>query len=62
MWSTICSGCTLEQLKVGGKLVIPIGEGGVQRMKLITKVSEQEFETKDYGDFSFVPMLENKAR
>ena len=52
----------LEQLKVGGKLVIPIGEGGVQRMKLITKVSEQEFETKDYGDFSFVPMLENKAR
>ena len=52
----------LEQLKVGGKLVIPIGEGGIQRMKLITKVSEQEFETKDYGDFSFVPMLENKAR
>ena len=52
----------VEQLKVGGKLVVPIGEGSVQRMKLITKISEDEFETKDYGDFSFVPMLENKAR
>jgi protein-L-isoaspartate(D-aspartate) O-methyltransferase len=52
----------VEQLKVGGKLVVPIGEGSVQRMKLITKISEDEFETKDFGDFSFVPMLENKAR
>jgi len=52
----------LEQLKIGGRLVIPLGEGSVQRMKLITKISESDFETKDYGDFSFVPMLENKAR
>ena len=52
----------VEQLKVGGKLVVPIGEGSVQRMQLITKISEEEFDTKDYGDFSFVPMLENKAR
>lgn len=52
----------LAQLKVGGRLVIPLGEGSVQRMKLITKISETEFDTKEYGDFSFVPMLENKAR
>ncbi len=51
-----------EQLKVGGRLVIPLGEGSVQRMLLITKISENEFEQKDFGDFSFVPMLENKAR
>ena len=52
----------IEQLKVGGKLVIPLGEGSVQRMILLTKTSETEYETKDFGDFSFVPMLENTAR
>lgn len=51
-----------DQLKVGGRFVIPLGEGSVQRMILLIKVSETEFEQYDYGDFSFVPMLENKAR
>lgn len=50
------------QLKVGGKLVIPLGEGAVQRMKLYTKISETEFQEEDFGDFSFVPMLENRAK
>lgn len=50
------------QLKVGGKLVIPLGEGAVQRMKLYTKISETEFHEEDFGDFSFVPMLENRAK
>jgi protein-L-isoaspartate(D-aspartate) O-methyltransferase len=50
-----------EQLKVGGVLVIPLGEGAVQRMKRYTKVSETVFEEEDFGDFSFVPMLENKV-
>jgi len=51
-----------KQLKIGGKLVIPLGEGSVQRMKRYIKVSETEFEEEDYGDFSFVPMLEDKVR
>lgn len=49
----------LEQLKVGGVLVIPLGSGSVQEMKRITRVSEDAFHTEDFGDFSFVPMLEN---
>lgn len=51
-----------SQLKIGGKLVIPLGEGAVQRMKRYIKISENEFEEEDYGDFSFVPMLENKVK
>lgn len=49
----------LEQLKVGGVLVIPLGSGSVQEMQRITKLSETEYETENFGDFSFVPMLEN---
>jgi len=49
----------LQQLKVGGLLVIPIGEGEKQLMQRITKVSESEFTTEEFGVFSFVPMLEN---
>jgi len=48
-----------EQLKVGGVMVIPLGEGNVQLMKRITKLSEDEFSIEDFGNFSFVPMLEN---
>ncbi len=51
----------LGQLKVGGKLVIPVGDGK-QIMTLITRVTETEFTKKTFGDFMFVPMLEKKAR
>lgn len=51
-----------KQLSIGGKLVIPIGEGSIQRMKRFSKLSEFEFEEEDFGDFSFVPMLEDKVR
>jgi protein-L-isoaspartate(D-aspartate) O-methyltransferase len=49
----------MKQLKVGGRMVIPVGEvNGVQRMLTIDKVSDDEFVTEEYGDFQFVPMLE----
>jgi protein-L-isoaspartate(D-aspartate) O-methyltransferase len=51
-----------EQLKIGGKLVIPLGEGAVQRMMRYTKLSETEFSEEDFGDFSFVPMLKDRAQ
>ena len=51
----------VEQLKVGGKLVIPLGEGNIQKMIVLTRTSENSEDVKDYGDFSFVPMLENKV-
>lgn len=51
----------LNQLKVGGWMIIPIGEGEEQVMKKITKVDESSFEEQSYGVFKFVPMLENKV-
>ncbi len=47
----------LSQLGIGGIMVIPLGEGEVQQMQRITKVSDQEFYTEILEDFSFVPML-----
>ena len=48
----------INQLKIGGRMVIPVGDE-VQKMKLVTKLSESDFETKVFGDFQFVPMLKN---
>lgn len=49
----------LSQLKIGGKLVIPVGEKQ-QTMTLYLRTSEKEFEKHELGDFSFVPMLKGK--
>ena len=49
----------LAQLKVGGRLVIPVGEN-VQVMTLFVRKSAKEFEKKEFGDFRFVPLLEDK--
>jgi len=51
-----------DQLKVGGKIVAPIGEGKVQTMTRLTKLEEGEWKVETYGDFSFVPMLTKTAR
>ncbi len=50
----------LEQLKVGGIMVIPLGED-VQIMTTITKTSETEYSEEVHGQFRFVPMLENRV-
>lgn len=47
----------LKQLKINGILVIPVGEGKVQVMKTLKKAGDNEFITRDYGNFSFVPMV-----
>jgi protein-L-isoaspartate(D-aspartate) O-methyltransferase len=49
----------LSQLKIGGRLVIPVGDN-VQVMTLIIRKNETQFEKKEYGDFRFVPLLEDK--
>jgi protein-L-isoaspartate(D-aspartate) O-methyltransferase len=51
----------LKQLKVGGWLVAPVGETDVQVMRMVVRKSETEFQTTDYGAFSFVPMLSGVA-
>ena len=50
----------IDQLKVGGRMVAPIGEGDVQVMHLIEKISDQENNISTHGNFSFVPMLDDK--
>jgi len=50
----------LHQLKVGGKMIIPLGEGKTQIMTEIVKNSDTEFTKIEHGNFSFVPMLEKR--
>jgi protein-L-isoaspartate(D-aspartate) O-methyltransferase len=56
----------LGQLKIGGRLIIPInadalGEG-VQTMTEVVRVEEKKFTRKTHGEFAFVPMLSSRAR
>lgn len=49
----------MAQLKIGGRLVIPVGRDE-QVMTLILRKSEKEFERRELGAFRFVPLLEDK--
>jgi protein-L-isoaspartate(D-aspartate) O-methyltransferase len=50
----------LAQLKVGGRLVIPVGEEE-QVMTLYVRSDQKNFEKYEFGNFKFVPMLEDKS-
>ena len=50
----------LEQLKIGGMMVIPVGSGDVQTMKRITKEGGGRYSEEVFDRFSFVPMLSGK--
>jgi len=49
----------MAQLKIGGKLLIPLGENE-QIMTMLIRKNETQFEKHEFGDFKFVPLLENK--
>jgi protein-L-isoaspartate(D-aspartate) O-methyltransferase len=49
-----------NQLKIGGIMVIPVGDRDTQTMMRIIRKSENDFEQSEHGSFAFVPMLKGK--
>ena len=49
----------LSQLAIGGRLVIPVGDDP-QIMTLFVRQTATKFEKQEFGEFRFVPLLENK--
>lgn len=58
--ATTIPNALMAQLKIGGKLVIPLGENE-QIMTMLIRKNEKQFEKHEFGTFRFVPLLENKA-
>ncbi len=50
----------LKQLKVGGRMVVPVGGGGGQVMMAVDRISEDEFKESQHGYFAFVPMIKGR--
>ena len=50
----------LAQLKVGGRLVIPVGDKE-QVMSVFVRISQKSFKKQEFGNFKFVPMLVDKS-
>jgi protein-L-isoaspartate(D-aspartate) O-methyltransferase len=51
----------IQQLKPGGRMVIPVGASDVQHMILIEKKPDGSLKQTDHGTFRFVPLLGDKA-
>ena len=49
----------MKQLAIGGKLIIPLG-ANTQIMTRFTRTSSLVFDKEEFGQFKFVPLLENK--
>jgi protein-L-isoaspartate(D-aspartate) O-methyltransferase len=47
----------LQQLKIGGRLVVPLGNTNSQIMTVIERTGQESFERSQHGNFVFVPML-----
>lgn len=52
----------VSQLKIGGLMVIPVGEGDEQKMLRITKLDAEQYKVEEFGTFKFVPMLERTVK
>lgn len=47
----------LHQLKIGGRLVVPLGDSLSQVMTLVIRSADDKFDYSSHGNFVFVPML-----
>jgi protein-L-isoaspartate(D-aspartate) O-methyltransferase len=50
-----------EQLVIGGRMVIPVGNRQHQVMKIILRINENDYSEQEVGNFVFVPMLPGLA-
>jgi protein-L-isoaspartate(D-aspartate) O-methyltransferase len=50
----------VEQLKPGGKMILPLDDDGLQKMMRITKNEDGSYEEETFSNFSFVPMLKGR--
>ncbi len=50
----------VDQMKIGGVMVIPVDEESAQRMLRITKMPDGSLKEESFEQFSFVPMLQGK--
>ena len=48
----------MEQLKIGGHLVLPLGSSRTQVMTLVVKEGKGQYHQSSHGYFVFVPLLE----
>ena len=46
-----------QQLKIGGRLVLPVGGRKRQEMQVVIRISEDQFKMEKHGGFVFVPLL-----
>lgn len=50
----------LEQLAIGGCLVMPVGNEERQTMQRISRISDTVYKTEEFAQFRFVPLLRGK--
>jgi protein-L-isoaspartate(D-aspartate) O-methyltransferase len=50
----------IEQMKTGATMVIPVGEGAIQKMLRLTKNADGTTSEEQFDNFSFVPMVEGR--
>lgn len=51
----------IQQLAVGGRLIVPVGSQEIQTMTRITRIAEDAFEEEQLKEFKFVPLIGEKG-
>jgi len=46
-----------ESLELGGRLIIPIGNGSLQKLTLVTRMGDEDFKIEELEEVLFVPLL-----
>jgi protein-L-isoaspartate(D-aspartate) O-methyltransferase len=46
-----------DQLAIGGRIVIPVGDKFSQKLKIVIKIDDDRFEEEDIPEFKFVPLI-----